>query len=99
MSQDLSSEEIARHLTSPDGNDWIGRAQYVAADAEGRAEIRGLVADHIKTLLVTGIGGSFTEGAVTAENLCNAMRHLMAESDQEDELARTEDPITENAGA
>ncbi|MDX3020098.1 hypothetical protein [Streptomyces acidiscabies] len=97
MSQDLSSKEIAHHLTAPDGNDWTGRGQYVAADDEGRAEVRALVADHIKALLTHGVDGNLADGAVTAENICNAMWHLMSEAEEEDELTRTE--RTESAGA
>lgn len=84
----LSVEEVVRHLTTKDGNNFLADDQYVTADEERREQIRAGVADVVTSLLVQGLDGDFAEGSVAAEHICNAMSHLAVMAAQEDELNR-----------
>ena len=90
MAEQLSVAQVVEHLTSKEGNSFLADAQYVAADAERRREIRRGVAQKVTALLVDGADGDLIDGAVAAEHLCNTMWHLAGAAAQEDELARTE---------
>ncbi|WP_031102487.1 hypothetical protein [Streptomyces sp. NRRL S-146] len=96
MAEQLSVAEVVRHLSDREGNQFLADAQYAAADADRRREIRRGVAEKVTALLVDGADGDLVDGAVSAEHLCNAMWHLAGLAAQEDELARTE---TEASGA
>lgn len=97
MTEQLSIEEVVRHLTTKDGNNFLADAQYVAADEQRRKEIRAGVAEVVKSLLVQGVDGELSDGARDAEHICNAMWHLAGMAEQEDELIRTE--LAEERGA
>lgn len=86
----LPVEDVVKHLTTPDGNGWIGRDQYITANKSRRDEIRAAVGELIKSLLVVGLNGSLSDGAITAEHIGNTMWHLIGETEQEDELAASE---------
>jgi hypothetical protein len=93
--QKLPIREVVDHLILPDGNGWIGRDQYIQANEARRTTIRGSVARRIRDLLVSGVDGNLSDGAIQAEHIGNTMWHLMGEADQEDELKRTELPPVE----
>ncbi|MEU7320895.1 hypothetical protein AB0465_14175 [Streptomyces griseoviridis] len=94
---ELSIDEVVQHFTTRDGNGWIATDEYIRADTERRTQIRAAVADRIRNLLVDGTGdGDLVEGAVTAENICNDMWHLMNHAAQEDALAQLE-PVENTA--
>ncbi|MFD4574276.1 hypothetical protein ACFWNK_19940 [Streptomyces sp. NPDC058417] len=94
---ELSIDEVVQHFTTSDGNGWIATDEYTRADTERRTQIRAAVADRIRNLLVDGTGdGDLIDGAVTAENICNGMWHLMSHAAQEDTLAQPE-PVENTA--
>ncbi|MYS80167.1 hypothetical protein [Embleya scabrispora] len=90
MAEQLSVDEVVRHLTTSDGDNFTADDQYVAADTERRAQIRAAVAKVVTDLLVDGADGDLGNGAIAAENICNTMWHLAGVADQEDELACTQ---------
>lgn len=85
MAEQLSVAEVVEHLTTRQGNQFLADAQYEDADAERRREIRRGVAEKVTTLLVDGTDGDLVEGAISAEHICNAMWHLAAMADLEDD--------------
>ncbi|MET9933393.1 MULTISPECIES: hypothetical protein [unclassified Streptomyces] len=96
VAEQLSVAEVVEHLTTKEGNQFLADAQYTAADADRRREIRRGVAAKVTALLVDGADGDLVDGAVSAEHLCNTMWHLAGLAAQEDELA---DAGTEASGA
>jgi hypothetical protein len=90
MTEQLPVNKVVWHLTDLDGNDWIGKDQYVEADTGRRQEIRASIGDLIKNMLVEGVDGNLSDGAGHAERIGNTMWHLMSEAAAEDALRETE---------
>ncbi|MFE3608244.1 hypothetical protein [Streptomyces goshikiensis] len=84
MAEQLSVTEVVEHLTDREGDPFLADAQYLAAGGERRREIRRGAAQKVTALLVAGAGGDLVDGAVAAEQLCNALRHLVGLAAQED---------------
>ncbi|MEU7162040.1 hypothetical protein AB0A98_37350 [Streptomyces chrestomyceticus] len=79
MAEQLSVDEVIRHLTTKDGNTFL-------TDAARRAQKRAGVAQVVTALLGDN---DLADEAVTAEHLCNALWRPAGVAAQEDGLPRT----------